>query len=144
MSKDLMEAETALHQSESGRRIFVAENALRLMGMGQLPRIKQLFFGARHVVCRIDNHELFKERFEHADLIDFNNLSTPLGYVINTLNKDLTPHTAYYCTEGLTEEVVLMLTSSIAKQMAVNLAALGFDMRSVLDVDDQKKEQAAK
>lgn len=141
-SKELVEAESVLRQSDHGRRIFVAENALKLMGMGQLTRLKQLFFGARHEVRRIDDHKLFQERFEQSDLADFNKLSTPLGYVVSTLNGDLAPHTVFYCTEGLTEEVVSMLTSSIAKHMAVNYAALGFDIRSIIDSEEAEDSKA--
>lgn len=138
-SKEIKEAEAVLKSTDHGKRVFVAETVLKTMAMGYLPRLRKLLLGARHEVRRVDDLQAFRREFaqDETAIQKLNVLSSPLGYVASAYTADGVPHTTYYCTEGLTEEVVSMLTSSIAKQHAVTLAAIGLDVGRILEADEK-------
>ena len=142
--EDVKEAEAALHSTEYGKRIFIAENMLRLATMGYLPRLKNLLLGARHQVRHVQNLDAFRQSFDHKDkaMAELDALSSPLGYVASTYTAEGVPYTTYYCTKELSEEVVSMLTSSIAKQHAVTLAAIGLDVEKILGTEHTRKDNA--
>ena len=142
-SKEVEEAEAVLKETDFGKRVFVAETILRTMLMGYLPRLKKLLLGARHEVRLVDSPQEFRRQFAQEDIAlqKLNCLSSPLGYVVSSYTADGIPHTTYYCTKEMSEEVVSMLTSSIAKQHAVTLAAIGLDVGRVLGADDTDPDQ---